>query len=601
MDNSNLLGDIPSTEGTVLAKNIGKPVAPPQLANRLVSYWAYLKNWSALEESPFSAVTLIAIFSMLLLGNVFRPILYLTLPPFLYLEISTIMMRWCPEFYWKLRRPFVKIELPEPVLGFQEAVTLVQNSPNPIERNSILLGNVAGTNWPVLVPINTFLRHKQVVGPTGMHKTWIVVMNIVTQQIMRKAFVNIITLGKEEKALVNYLAHLAKNAGLPFYFLTMNGRVPSMVLKPMKQSCFEGADEHVPMLLQTFGLNTGETTHGASYWQSQSAKLAKRLLQAFPEATTFRELGEAVEPFRTNELTARLNMSAREIEHGNHFLTEIANLADVPCLNANGPELDIMQVIKNPCVVVAVLPASKDRSTAAKIRRLLLYVTNEAAGKLEDNHPPIFFDMDEAQESLDPTELPIIKTSRDRNLGVGIIHQNMEDLDNLKMGSNVVGNCAVTVHLGALDPKTRKHLKETGGETKEAVITTYLNEEGGSTKDVDVLRLTSKVLEGVNSVSDLAVVSITNGGGFAQFTHPFVCKLLGFPTTHEEYLAFRIAPWPHVEGGVTKESFEEPPPAISAASPTKPKPKPDAGQKRIQRDADVLAALAALRDAPGVI
>ncbi len=588
MDNSNLLGGIPPTDGSVFAKNV-KPTTPPGFVlpgQRLIRLW----QWMITDQTGAGiAIFLVAIPTMLLVVGQF---LYglLLLSPLAYLSLGVAELEW-PWFAWKLQQLFHR---PEPVMpaSYAEAVSLLQQSENPVEQNSILLGTVEGTNIPVLLPEKALMAHVQIEGPSDIGKTWKVEMSITDQLIRKGRYVIIFVDGKGDVAIAKFLEKKAKEAKLPYLFMSIEPHVPSMSMNPIDQSCFNTWEEWLDMTLQVCGHGDASTEYGKSFFNLMIEKRAKRQTAAFPDLLSYRAIRNAIDKLSTPELAAKTRLTAHELQLGIHFDAEVSRLAEIPCLNARGPSLDIMTVLKEPCVIYVSAPANVNKVSAAYVERFLLYIVNASKRKLGPGSPPVHVGIDEAQELMSVSQMPVFKTCRHLGVGVSIIHQNPQDFVNLEKNvlPMIQGNTRVGIHLATSDPMIRKYMKEVGGEMTGWMKSINQAKGEETSREVLVPRISTEDFDRVNSDPDLAFVNLTTMGGFAAFRHPFICRLLGFPCTEEDYERYRRSDWPEVECGATRKDLlaEDPP-----SDPTTKKVE----APRKARAAALLEAFAAMRAA----
>jgi hypothetical protein len=574
MDNTNLLGPTPPRGNTVFAENIQPPKAYSE--PRLLTVALDIINHPILGYVcvPFVMAFMIACMAF--------PPLFLLVALVVILFVAHEFLAVCGfNVLGYLRREPEPIPLPP----YAEAVKMLRESPNAIERNSVLIGAVAGTQVPVLVPTAVLMQNVHIIGPVGSYKTWMALLGIVSQMIAMRRFVTFYCCLKGDKGAMHFLRREARRVGLPFHVVTMDPELPSEVFNPLNQSCFRSPAERAAMILQVLGLNNASTVHGESYWQSMNATRAKRQMGAFPDCRSFRELDQAASLLGKGDLAKKLNYSVQELEHGAHFASEISILADPPCLNdLKAPQLDIMTLIRKPCVCVFLLPANLNKALAAKIRRFLLFTGNTSARKLGPDRPPIIFATDECHEALDSSEAPIFKSCRELLITQMNAHQEMQDLQ-MQHDKNILpmvtGNSRVAIYMGVRDAVGRKVIKETCGEMTRWLKS--VDEQGREVlREADGVRITSSDFDYVNNTPGAAFVTIHEPEGFAVFRHTFICQLAGFPCSREEYEAFRRMPWPDIDGGATAATLDPPP---------EPEPPPQ------EKAAAVLEALAAMRAA----
>jgi hypothetical protein len=546
-----LLGRVPSTAKSVFAKNLRDKLPEAPKPNFLV--W----RWASLREAFGFIVLVIA----LTLPPLFAQNGWFTIPWTVFVLSLEIFawFHWYKVDPWRAFRKTPKTGLPE----YKEAVAMLRGSKNAMERDSILLGNVSGTSWPVLIPFAALIQNAHIYGPIGSYKSWMALLGMEHQVILRGDSVVFHVCLKGDVATMQFLRAAAAAAGLPFRLITIDPGLPSEGYNPLNQSCTPTPGERAAKILQVFGLNTASTAHGESYWQAMSATRAKKQIAAFPECRTFRELDQAAAALGNPGLAKKLECTVQELERGMHVASLFSLLADAPFMNVpTAPQLDVAEFIKQPGVCVLLASANLNKALAATTRRFLLFDVNAAARKHGPDHPPIIFSTDECHEALDSTEMPIFKSCRELRISLWNANQDLQDFqmsNDKNILPMVTGNSRVSICLGVRDAVGRKLIKEMCGDTTGWMRSIDAEGEEGR-RETFVPRITTEDFDYVNNVPGAAIVTIHEPEGFAVFRHWFLCQLLGFPCTKEEYEAYRRMPWPDLGGGATALNLNPKPP-----------------------------------------
>jgi hypothetical protein len=71
-------------------------------------------------------------------------------------------------------------------------------------------------------------------------------------------------------------------------------------------------------------------------------------------------------------------------------------------------------------------------------------------------------------------------------------------------------------------------------------------------------RITTEDFDLVNGNRGLAFVTINGQAGFTAFKHPFICELVGFTCSWEEFQRYTMMPWPELTNAVAGWDFQSP-------------------------------------------
>jgi hypothetical protein len=465
---------------------------------------------------------------------------------------------------------------------------MLRKSPNEIERRSILLGTVRGTSWPILIPDEIRREHVHITGSSGSGKSKSVKNPMLLQIINRREEVVIILdLGGDISDVHEF--HEAANAtGTPFYLFTTEGMNGSHEFNPIAQSYIDAGADVGSLLMQGLGITGPSQEYGKWYFASQAEKRASRQFKAFARPTV-RETMQEVAKLPLGELAKRLNLSARDIEHGEQANLELRKIAEIP--GANGPggpdAIDIKRIIGRggPAIVYFYLPVAHNLTTAVSIARMAIHAVLGTVQKLPREHTPVIVCIDEAQSILGISLQPFYEQIRKCGVSIWTIHPCFQDLMTDKnVLPMVVNNSAVGIHCAVRDMVGRVHIEGTGGKVK--VLRRSINASGEVTwSETLEPRISTADFDAVNGDKELAFVTINGRVGYASFNHTFIAQLAGFSCSYAEYRRFLSEPWPELSGMVDLRSF---------APPAPPLPLPRAPEERA---AQVLAALAAMRAA----
>jgi hypothetical protein len=198
---------------------------------------------------------------------------------------------------------------------------------------------------------------------------------------------------------VHEMREAAEAAGLPFYLFTIAPENESHPFNPVTQTYITEADEMGDIIAQGLGITRPSQQHGEWYFVSQSRRLAVAQFREFRRPSIM-ETMKAIEKLPLGELAKRLNLSARDIEHGEHINIELQQLARIAGANApDGPHaIDFKRIIeKGPAVIYFFLPVGQNMSAAVSIARMAIHAMCGAVQKLPRSHTPVTVYIDEAQ------------------------------------------------------------------------------------------------------------------------------------------------------------------------------------------------------------
>ena len=321
MDNTNLLAVIPPTDDGVLVPNLNEPVTPPQSRGLLVTFWRDFRT-----AVPDGGVRPDVFTICCFVGAFVHPLIGLGLFALLaYVEGTVLIEENCPDVILWFRRLWRGG--PTPIPPYAEAVAMLQASPNAIERNSLLIGKVFGTEWPVLPPDSLAEENIHIMGPTRIGKSKTTKLPLAKQQIAKSKYVVIsFDLGGDETD-IHELREAAEQAGVPFYLFTIDPTKLSHVFNPLTQSHLSDDPlERSAMITQGLGLSTGSQEYGEWWFQDCMELVADREFEEFGRPT-IRETVEEITKLDLSELARRLRLTPHKLQSGEHLNIDLEKAA----------------------------------------------------------------------------------------------------------------------------------------------------------------------------------------------------------------------------------------------------------------------------------
>jgi hypothetical protein len=473
--------------------------------------------------------------------------------------------------------------------SWESFVSLLQQSPNPVERASFFLGLNAADDSPVVVPRRVFEEHAHFLGDSGSGKTTLGLAPLISQMIRgQDCSVVIIDLKGDDPALFENARIEAQKAGLRFRWFTNELGKATYVFNPLLQrhlaelSLYQRTD----LLTASLGLQYG-TDYGRGFFSDANAELLYHALRAKPHLGSFVELSQILkqrEPFRT--VSSQLKMA------GSHLAAIVTRLGSTEALNARpgdgaSPELlraaiDMRQPFEERQVIYFHLSSALGTATSAEIARMAMFSLLSASKFVEGQRRQVFLIVDEFQRAVSNNLELFLQTARSMNIGVILANQSLSDLK--KPGVDIVSTVRTNTRYRQLFAVGEMHdLQEvifTSGET--LVHGRSWNQTFGASLfgPAGVLRsrtFTEAVTPRLR-VNDLLLASdhplqsvchVRRGDGFAQYGGmPFIIKST-YHISPEEYVKRKQASWPEETAETFTPTLATTDPIAAEAAPAR--------------------------------
>ena len=447
----------------------------------------------------------------------------------------------------------------------------LQHSPNPTERESIYLANVAEDNSPVLVPKSLFQEPSIIAGPAGSGKT-ATLGHLLEQLAQHPCSVVVI----DNKADDNYLLETAKATGRKVrYFTTRNGR-RTTPFNPFKQrfwreaSIIERAEYLCDMLGLTYGADYGEGHFGTSHGVTCYVAVRDHEIGSF--ADCHRAVMDVITNGKKDEITSKVRQDAGTLGAKLLLLSGVETIT-----STEKPSADVAELFERPTVWHWSLPAIGGGTVNPDIGRSLLYAVLAEAGRRGPlNRPwPIYFFLEEFSNMVAKNLERIFEQARSMGAAIILSSQGMSNLRtrHTDLTAVLMQNTRLRWWFGAGDIHLIEEICRTSGETVDTIesVSRTSGTNGGSVTRTQTQfigpRLNINEIIRITDDPRLSTLQITRGEGFAQFCgYPIVVRT-EFHISKAEYERRRRAPWP----GKDDEDDDT---ILLGAAPPKPRPEP---------------------------
>ena len=483
----------------------------------------------------------------------------------------------------------------------------IQNSDNPIERDSLLLGFDPIRDVPILLPTTVLNEHAHILGSSGSGKTAKAVAPLMVQLIRQAArdtkgggSVVIIDL-KGDRALLHGARLEAKRAGLPFKWFIHRSGYSSFGFNPLTQAhMLKGIarDEQSDVLMQALSLDYGED-YGRSYFAGINRDTLAAILTADTERHSFAELLPVIEHGRQP-----LGISSSDWDNSTHLFNTIRLLSRIQPLNVTQHDatvfkhaIDMVDVMKRPQVIYFYLPVIGGTKNARECAKLAIhallnaaqYLEDTASSKLRQTH--LF--IDEFQQIISSDLSVFLEQARSKRIGVILSNQTVNDLEKASFGlkATVRENTRLKMYFAANDLALQDEVIKSSGESVDVGLV-----DGGRDELISETltpRINRNEVITFSDNPELCILQVHRSEGFAQFGgFPIFARTEHF-ISKAEFDRRQGMPWPKAAAKTM--------PLTKATSTTRRRPTsrghgktqvPEVAQERKEHMQDVFAAIA---------
>lgn len=496
---------------------------------------------------------------------------------------------------------------------FESTVERLLNSPNKDERELILLGFLADSGRPVLVPREMWFRGMWGLGDPGSGKSARGIAPVMSQMIAGGDVSVVILDLKEDMGLFHNAKAEAERAGLPFQWLTnrigSSSHVWNIFAEPFLRQWMT-VEQQAQLLLMATGTDSGEG-YGKGFFSSGMRQFLANILQKYAESihslkdlyryvadpNAYKGLGPQDDWKNAQHFTAVLRMPA-----GVAPLVATATSLP-PNSHALRNAISVERILAQPGVVYLSLPSTVDSNQATCIARLFLYALMTAASiyQRKRRQVPVFVTADEAQQIATQGLPLLLNQCRAFQIGLSLFHQS---IDQLKLNSDVDLTHVVQSSTGikqvfrASDMLIRDFITKTGGEalyhklgwTQAAPLRHGQPVAGAlrpaAARDIDFWsgdplvhvqeeirpRMEPNTIMQVSADPALSLVNFTGDEGPVQYGAGWNIVISGFHIDSKTYRDRMQTPWPAVSAAdgtilVTRGDRPSDPPPVPAPVP----------------------------------
>ena len=450
---------------------------------------------------------------------------------------------------------------------WKKLIREVQNSPDPVERRSLLMARLVSDGSPLLVPRKIFGEHAHFLGASGAGKTSLGLAPWIEQTFIgEECSIIVIDLKADTMELYAALAAAAEERGkqtgrpIPIRHVSNQAR-NTFGFNPLRQSYWNDLDDYTKtdILCGALGLTYG-SDYGEGYYGSANAAVLYHAIRTFPDVDTFRDLADRVGYVASNASKTELHPEIRK--SGIHVHEVLKRLAAFEALNVapNGSysnevvdqAIDLQSVFTQPELCYFHLSATLGPGSSPEIARLVTYSLLTAATQTE-RRVPVYLVIDEFQRMVAHNVEYMLQLARSMGVGVILANQSMEDLKSSKTDliNAVEANCHYRQWFTVPTSKDRLRVITASGETCDEVVSTSrsANNQGGMTVSVNrqewvTPRFPMNQLLQVNSNQQLSIVDVSRGDGYARYGGLPIIVESDYHITEDEYGNRKSMAWP---------------------------------------------------------
>lgn len=482
--------------------------------------------------------------------------------------------------------------------NWSQLIGEIQQSEDPVQRDSVYLGRVVEDGSPLLVPRSIFNEHAHFLGDSGSGKTSRGLIPLLEQLIVRgNCSVVVIDLKADSMELLGSLQEAATQARqrtrcrMPVkYFTNQVGR-PTFAFNPLLQPFWKDLELYPRTDIQcgALGLIYG-SDYGEGYYGSANAAVMYQTMKSFPDTVTYRELAERVGEVVASADEAELHPEIRKA--GVHVQTVLDRLGSFGALNVARTgklpadvlehAIDLTQLFLEPQLLYFHLSSTLAPGSSPEIARLVTYSLLAAATQVARSCQ-VYLVIDEFQRMVARNVEYMLQLARSMGVGVILANQSMQDLRTSKANliPPIEANCRYRQWFSVSSAEDRRRLVEGSGETVDLSVSRTTSRGSNGRVEQSVTHseriLPRLSLNDVLLTSDhekQSFVRISRGAGYAQYGGMPIRVEADFHITRKEHERRKATAWPSAEPGTfVPERYipaSTPPPPAPAAVPAGP-------------------------------
>ena len=414
---------------------------------------------------------------------------------------------------------------------WNDTVDSFRDSPDPIERDSLLFGVNSVDNAPVLIPRAVVREHVHFLGAPGSGKTSMGLTPLITQLIRGgDCSVLILDLKGDDLALFETARIESGRAGLPFrYFTNRLGR-STHLFNPLRQSYLRDLEPSVKAdcITEALGLQYGRE-YGKAYYTATNLDMLGSVLETFEgshDLQSFRDVELAIHQNRAG-LTGKLRDAA------SHARMMVNRMADLDALNATdrgevpgdvlAMELDMIRLFQRPQVMHFHLTPLSGSYTAGQIGLMALHSLRMSSYASESGRRvPTYVFIDEFQRLAAPNLEVFLTAARSLDIHLILANQLMSDLkvsNAFDLSATVEACTRLRQHFTVSTEREVRDLVRSSGTTR-LFQETFAEDERGTKQmfaEAEAPRLSPNELSLMSDSATTSALQVRRGEGFAQY------------------------------------------------------------------------------------
>lgn len=449
------------------------------------------------------------------------------------------------------------------------------------ERDHIFLGRVPGTEFPFLLHEDLLRKNGHILGPTGSGKDLAGMGTIIPQAVERGYHVLYVAC-KRDDLMIQYTAHVARCAGVPYKLGTIDPAKASHALNPHLMTHWLKLTPAVRAQLGVVTIGVNETTMtSGNYFPTKNEEFYKPLwVHHHPQ-----NFAQALATLKDHAYSRKHGFTDRDRDHASLLTATLARIADVLPLNAVpgmvAPDVLAQQidlgrdVLSAPGITYLDLPADIQETVAKAVSKMFVHHTMAAAGVHDGPRVPVLVVVSDAPSMMDSSMETVLRHCRSFGISMWLVHQAMGDL---KIGRDLAHSATTNTHVKIYfpggDPAATEHLEKASGlRFKQAgEYTGYVPLDPTRHPEPQWLapRIDGESVLTYSHQRGVAFVDARPATGLTRWRFPVPVRF-ELPLPSAMYDAFKTMPWP-IGGPGTVTAIDHTPPAAPPAPKERPRP-----------------------------
>ena len=454
--------------------------------------------------------------------------------------------------------------------NFKMIRSVMSDSKNEIEQDSLFVGRLVADGSPLLLPRKVLEEHVHFLGSAGSGKTSKGICPLIEQILEDKnASAMVLDLkGDSMEMFHSVVAGLKQSKDSCMkkikFFSTLQDEA-SFAFNPFESKLWQRLNEtqRIDVLCGAMGLIYG-TGYGAGYYSAANQEILQAVMFHFPQVGSFADLSENVK-IVCGKNANRFGIDRETQKAGNHVGMILKRLASFPAINVGKSDSPSELVLENQIepadlfeqrqVHYYKLPAAAGPSNAPEIARLACLMLINASTLVSKRKQRVYLIIDEFQRMASPTLDFLLQQSRSMGISVILANQSMEDLrDAGTLSTAVKENCRFRQWFSLSSLEEQQALSKSSGETIDRLsATTKTKSENSngtsistafSSREFVAPRLTTNDIKLASDNPKHSIVLLSRSAEYAQYGGMPIVIESDFHISEDEYEQRKNAPWP---------------------------------------------------------